>query len=161
MKVFVLQWNPEISSYRMEDFTADLAYFEGESFNWSVWDWKEAHEGDMFFLIKCGGEGPNGIVMQGHFTSEPYVDEDWSGKGRVVHYMDMEPEYMIHPERCDILTTEALEEAMPEFQWKGGHSGREVPFMYVLELETMWTKYLEAHKDIFDGEKAVSLEDID
>ena len=161
MKVFVLQWNPEISSYRMEDFTADLANFEGEWFNWSIWDWKEAHEGDMFFLIKCGGEGPNGIVMQGHFTSEPYVDEDWSGKGRVVHYMDMEPEYMIHPERCDILTTEALEEAMPEFQWKGGHSGREVPFMYVLELEAMWTKYLEAHKDFFDGEKAVSLEDID
>ena len=36
MKVFVLQWNPEISSYRMEDFTADLKNFDGEWFNWSV-----------------------------------------------------------------------------------------------------------------------------
>ena len=32
MKVFVLQWNPEISSYRMEDFNADLANFDGEWF---------------------------------------------------------------------------------------------------------------------------------
>lgn len=161
MKVFVLQWNPEISSYRMEDFNADLANFDGEWFNWSVWDWKEAHEGDMFYLIKCGGEGANGIVMQGHFVSDPYAGEDWSGKGRLTYYMDMEPEYMIHPLSCPILTTEALDEAMPEFQWKGGHSGRVVPFDCALKLEEMWTAYLEAHKDIFDGENAVSLEDID
>ena len=75
--------------------------------------------------------------------------------------MDMEPEYMIHPLHNEILTTEALEEAMPEFQWKGGHSGREVPFEYALTLEAMWTNYLESHKGIFDGENAVSLEDID
>ena len=158
MKVFVLEWNPEISSYRMEDFTADLKNLDGEWFNWSVWDWKEAHEGDMFYLIKCGGEGPNGIVMQGHFTSEPYADEDWSGKGRLVYYMDMEPEYMIHPLHNEILTTEALDEAMPEFQWKGGHSGRVVPFEYALTMEAMWTNYLESHKGIFDGKNAVSLE---
>lgn len=161
MKVFVLQWNPEISSYHMETFSADLANFDGEWFNWSVWDWKEAHEGDLFYLVKCGGPGANGIVMQGHFTSDPYAGEDWSGKGRLTYYMDMEPEYMIHPLRGEILTTEALDEAMPGFQWKGGHSGRVVPFEYALQLEEMWTAYLESHKDIFDGVNAVSLEDID
>ena len=159
--MFVLEWNPEISSYRMEDFTADLKNFDGEWFNWSVWDWKEAHEGDLFYLIKCGGEGPNGVVMQGHFVSEPYAGEDWSGKGRLTYYIDMDVEYMIHPLCNELLTTETLDEAMPDFQWKGGHSGRVVPFEYALKLEEMWTAYLETHKGIFDGENAVSLEYID
>ena len=160
MKVFVLQWNPEISTFRMRDFNRGLANFYGEWFNWSVRDWKEAHDGDMFYLIKCGGDGQNGIVMQGHFVSEPYAGDDWSGKGRLTYYMDMEAEYMIHPQRCSILTTEALDEVMPEFQWKGGHSGRVLPFEYSLKLEEMWTGYLEAHKDIFDGKRAASLEEI-
>ena len=161
MKVFVLEWNPEISSYRMEDFTENLKNYDGTWFNWSVWDWKEAHEGDLFYLIKCGGEGPNGVVMQGHFVSEPYAGEDWSGKGRLTYYIDMDVEYMIHPLRNELLTTETLDEAMPDFQWKGGHSGRVVPFEYALKLEEMWTAYLETHKGIFDGENAVSLEYID
>ena len=158
MKVFVLEMNPEISSYRMEDFRAELENFGGAWFNWSVWDWKEAHDGDMFYLIKCGGEGPNGIVMQGHFTSEPYAGEDWSGKGRLTYYMDMQPEYMIDPLYNEILTTEALDKAMPGFQWKGGHSGRVLPFEYALRLEEMWTAYLEKQKVIFVNDHAASLE---
>ena len=112
----------------------------------------------MFYLIKCGGEGPNGIVMQGHFTSEPYAGEDWSGKGRLTYYMDMQPEYMIDPLYNEILTTEALDKAMPGFQWKGGHSGRVLPFEYALRLEEMWTAYLEKQKVIFVNDHAASLE---
>ena len=159
-KVFILEWRPAISSYKLEDFTDELEHFDNAWFNWSIWDWQKTVPGDEFFMIKCGEE-PTGIVMHGLFTSRPYQGEDWSGKGRLTYYMDMEPEYMIHPLSCPILTTEALDEAMPEFQWKGGHSGRVVPFDCALKLEEMWTAYLEAHKDIFDGENAVSLEDID
>ena len=159
-KVFILEWNPAISAYSMNNFNANLAKIDAEWINWDVWDWKEAHEGDLFYLIKCGGKGANGIVMQGHFVSDPYPGAHWSGKMRLTYYVDMEPEYMIHPLRCEILTTEVLNEAMPDFQWKGGHSGRILPFDYALKLEDMWTTYIESHKALFDGEKASSLENI-
>lgn len=59
-----------------------------DDFNWSVWEYEKAKEGDKFFMVKVG-PGTNGIVMAGKFTSEPYKDEDWSGKKRTVYYMDM------------------------------------------------------------------------
>ena len=47
-----------------------------DDFNWSVWEYEKAKEGDKFFMVKVG-PGTNGIVMAGKFTSEPYKDEDW------------------------------------------------------------------------------------
>jgi hypothetical protein len=58
-------------------------------------------------MVKVG-PGTNGIVMSGIFTSEPYQDKDWSGKGRKVFYMDMQINEMIHPDKCPILTSDKL-----------------------------------------------------
>lgn len=143
MKTFILEWNPEISSYRIEDFENDLHYIEYGEFNWSVWDWRSARSGDNFYMIRCSGER-NGIVMKGFFTSDPYEADDWSGKGREVHYMDFRPVVMVHPETGRMLGVEALEAAMPDFLWNGGHSGRELPEGYVGILNGMWDEYLAA-----------------
>jgi len=137
MKTFILEWNPEISSYRMEDFKQDMHYIEYGEFNWSVWDWKRARSGDNFYMVKCNGE-KTGIVMKGFFTSEPYEAEDWSGRNREVHYMDMRPTVMVHPDIDPLLTTEQLDTRMPYFQWKGGHSGRELPQEYARQLDELW-----------------------
>lgn len=152
MKTFILEWRPSISSYKMQDFIGDLEYLEYGDFNWSVWDWEKARSGDNFYLIKCG-EDETGIVMKGFFTSDPYSGEDWSGKGRDVHYMDMRPVFMAIPtlER-GIITTAELEVAMPDFQWNGGHSGRLLPEEYAARLHTLWGEYMKR----FDGEQGDS-----
>ena len=152
-KAYVLEWRPAISSHKMEDFEAELAHFNETWFNWSVWDWKGVETGDEFYLIKCG-EAPTGIVMHGVFSSEPYKGEDWSGQGREVYYADLEPDTMIHPERCRLLDTASLEAAMPGFQWNGGQSGRLLPEEYAVRLSQMWEEYLAMNDDFFDNKSA-------
>lgn len=156
-KTFVLEWNPAISSYNWAQFESD--FNEGEvpwCFNWSIWDYNEAHRGDRFVMIKCG-DGKTGIVMSGSFASEPYEAEDWSGHGRQVFYADLDLDTFIHPEKCPMLTTEQLDAEMPEFQWKGGHSGRLLPTEYDDKLEIMWKKWLRANEDRFDCEQALKV----
>ena len=142
MKTFILEWRPSISSYKMEDFEQDFHFLEYGEFNWSVWDWENARNGDNFYMVKCG-EGRTGIVMKGFFTSDPYEADDWSGKNRQVHYMDFRPTFMIHPNHPKgILTTQELEKVIPEFEWNGGHSGRELPEKFAAKLDALWNEYV-------------------
>ena len=154
-RTFILEWRPAISSYKMENFEEEFEHFDDAWFNWSVWEWQDLVPGDEFFMIKCG-EGVTGVVMHGFFDSEPYQGEDWSGKGREVYYADLDPDTMIHPDKSPLLTTEALEAEMPDFQWNGGHSGRVLPGEYAIKLRAMWQEYLAKNKDLFKDEgKAV------
>lgn len=149
----VLMWNPSISSYTMERFEDDLkALFNGwvdDYFNWSVWEFEKAKEGDKFYMVKVG-PGTNGIVMAGKFTSDPYKDEDWSGKKRTVYYMDMEISHMIHPDRCPLLTSEKLSKEIPDFVWTGGHSGQVLNDEQAKKLDSLWDAYLNGNLDIFE-----------
>lgn len=141
MKTFILEWNPAISSYLEDDFRMDIGRLEFGDFNWSVWEHDKARSGDNFYLIRCG-EAPTGIVMKGFFTSNPYRGQDWSGRGRVVYYMDLRPTFMVSPDHPQgILSTGVLEKTMPGFEWNGGHSGREVPDRYRKTLDNLWTDY--------------------
>lgn len=153
MKTFILEWRPSISSYKMEDFEQDFHFLEYGEFNWSVWDWENARNGDNFYMVKCG-EGRTGIVMKGFFTSDPYEADDWSGKNRQVHYMDYRPTFMIHPNHPKgMLTTQKLEKTIPEFEWNGGHSGRELPDELVGKLDALWEEYIGQFKaEEADGE---------
>lgn len=154
MKTFILEWRPSISSYKLDDFENDLQFLEFGEFNWSVWDWKNARSGDNFYMVKCN-EGKTGIVMKGFFTSEPYEADDWSGKDRQVHYMDLRPTYMIHPDRCPLLTTGELESLIPNFQWNGGHSGCLLESREAAVLDSAWKKYIEGlDVTVFDQVRA-------
>ena len=151
-KTFILMWNPSISSYTMKRFEEDLSAIASgwgpDDFNWSVWDYENAREDDRFFMVKVG-PGTNGIVMSGTFSSNPYQDEDWSGKGRKVFYMDMLVEEMIHPDRCPILTSEKLAAEIPDFAWDGGHSGQLLNEEQADKLNQLWNEYLDENADIF------------
>lgn len=148
----ILMWNPSISSYTMERFEEDLVdMVEGYSlddFNWSVWEHDKAKCGDRFFMIKVG-PGSNGVVMSGTFSSEPYQDEDWSGRGRTTFYMDMDIKEMIHPDRCPLLTSDMLAQEIPDFEWTGGHSGQLLSKEQAEKLQVLWDKYLEEKAYIF------------
>lgn len=152
LRTYILMWNPAISSYKMKHFERDfkkLMYGELDDFNWSVWDWQHAREGDRCFLVKVG-EGTTGIVMSGVFCTNPYIDKDWSSRDRVVHYMDIEVEYMFHPERGSILSSDVLKGELPDFDWSRGHSGVELSADTAAKLEKLWGKHIEANRQAFE-----------
>lgn len=150
MKTFILFWNPAISSYKLDDFQRELEEMTEDynNMNWSIWEHDKAHAGDRFFMVRCGN-GKTGICMSGYFSSDPYKGEDWSGKGRVTYYMNLEPDTMIHPEYLPILTTNELINAIPSFDWVGGHSGRLLEEKNAEKLENLWKQFREQHKDMF------------
>ena len=149
MNTFIMMWNPGISNWKMKDFELALCRFDEISFNWAIFDYKKAKIGDRFFLVRCG-EGDTGIVMSGFISSNPHKGEDWSGKGRDGYYVDLNVCTMIHPDNEEILTTEILEDAIPEFEWNGGHSGRLLDKMSAGKLEFMWRAYLNDNELMFD-----------
>ena len=144
---FILFWNPAISSCKMSDYQKFLDD-RWEPMNWSVWDYRQAHIGDRFFMVRCG-DGNTGICMSGTFDSKPFYDEDWSGQGRDVHYVDLDYDVAINPAYCPILTTAELQAAIPVFDWTGGHSGRLLDPKSAEKLEDMWNKFLKKNADIF------------
>ena len=148
MNTFILFWNPKISSYTLERMRDDLEHWAHVS-NWSVWQHDIAHKGDRFFMVRCG-EGKTGICMSGRFRSEPYRDEDWSGKNREIYYMDLLADTVIDPDYLPILSTDELTKQIPSFDWSGGHSGRLLPKKDAEKLEEIWAGFLEQNKQIFN-----------
>ena len=150
MKTVILKWNPAFSSYNMHHYLSDLIDMVTEyepDYNWSVWDWNQIHEGDRFFWVKVGMYGQTGIVASGKITSEPYKDEDWSGKGRETYYVDFLPDVAINPDALPILSCKELANAIPDFEWDKGHSGLVLTDEQAEKLEQVWADFL-AKNDI-------------
>lgn len=147
MNTFILDWNPAISDYTINDFENSMFNIDFSRIAWSIHDWRDVKSGDNFFLVKCG-EGKTGIVMSGFFESSPHKGEDWSGKGRETYYIECRPQFMIHPDNPKgLLSTQALEEALPEFQWNGGHSGRMLPENIAASFRKIWNQYISGFSE--------------
>lgn len=156
MATFLLYWNPYFSSYKLDRFLRDFNFPDGKDvltmfdewdrcpdrFNWSIVEHEKARSGDRFVFVRVGREKPTGIVGVGTFTSDPYVDKDWSGQGRKVYYMDMEWETVIRPDSESVLKTSDLIEAIPEVYWSKGRSGVEVAPEVAEKIEALWHNYL-------------------
>ena len=144
-KTFIMRWNTDISNYKLSEFESAMDDFfdEGFYYDWSIWDYQKAHIGDRFYMIRTG-EGANGVVMRGTIIGSPYPDEDWSGKGRKVYYIRMSLTNMIHPDRTPLLlSTDELTEAIPDFNWREGHSGEILNDSQSAKLEEVWANYIE------------------
>ena len=156
MNTFLLYWNPYFSSYKLDRFLNDFHFPEGkdvltlfdewdrspDGFNWSVAEHEKAHAGDRFVFVKVGYGKPTGIVGVGTFTSDPYIDKDWSGQGRKVYYMDMEWETVIRPNSDSVLKTSDLIKAIPEVMWSRGQAGVEVAPEIAEKIDNLWHDYL-------------------
>ena len=155
MNTIILMWNPAISSFAMDDFKEMMADPTFGDYNWSVWDWKKAHCGDRFLMVRVGEEGlhgkGNGVVMSGYLTSEPYRGGDWSGKGREVYYMDFQPDYIFDTEKVETLTDDFLMEAFPQFDWTKGHSGQCLDTELAGLVEECWEKAVMKNQDLLDN----------
>lgn len=156
LHTFILMWNPAFSSVTMDYHLYCIENFDEEQFNWSVYEWEKAHIGDRFYLVRVG-EGKTGIVMSGVFTSEPYVAGDWNRQrnSKQIHYMDMQPNFIVNPETMPIITTAQLQEAIPDFEWSRGHSGTLLTDEQARKLEVLFAEYLHSMEDKVDGENLI------
>ena len=136
----IFKWKPASSSISMMDFLQSIVREEPES-DWSVWDHELVHTGDIFYMLKVGC-GQTGLVMRGEVTSDPFPDEDWSRRGRQVFYCNYRAELMVNPDTFSILTSEALLDSIPGFDWQGGHSGLVLEPKQAEVLERMWNAWL-------------------
>ena len=156
MKTFLLYWNPFFSSYKLDRFLDEFSFPDGvdiltgleewdhspNDFDWSILEHEKAHVGDRFVFIKVGYDKPTGIVGVGHFTTEPFLGEDWSGQGRKIYYMKMEWESVIKPTSDKILKTDVLIDAIPEITWSKGKAGVMIAPEIAEKVETLWHDHL-------------------
>lgn len=146
MATFILKWNPAISSYTMTDFICELnlALSGGDPhMNWSIHDHDLIRPGDTVYLLKVG-HGATGIVAKGKVTSEAYEGADWSGKGRKTFYADFTPVFIVLPDVAPILTSQQLEQEIPDFDWYKGHSGLQLSAAQEGRLRQLWQEYMES-----------------
>ena len=154
MGVVILKWNPGISSYTMIRFLGDLEKCalsnDGNAdMNWSIWDYDKVHDGDVCYLLKVG-YGQTGIAARGIITSEPYMGEDWSWRDRPTRYCDFNFKVMINPDAYPLLDSKALTEAIPDFDWFGGHSGVVLSADQAATLEQLWENYMLRQAEYFE-----------
>lgn len=146
VNTFTLKWNPAISSFKYENYRDAYSQCpEGFQFDWSVYEWQKAKKGDHFYMIRVG-EGQTGAVWRGVFTSAPYRDEDWSGKGREVYYVDMDIYELNEPDTDAFIPTEVLQKEIPELDWTKGHSGQLLTAKQANILDRLWEEAVESRK---------------
>lgn len=159
MATVIFKWNPAFSSYTMRAFLNDLWYCKDgdEDYDWSVWDYDKIKEDDEFYWVKVG-LGQTGIVGHGVITSDPYEDEDWSGRGRRTFYVRFSPDVLINPDALPLLDCVQLAAAIPDFEWDKGHSGLVLTDAQAEKLGHLWSDYMESNKKEF-LEKALNGDD--
>ncbi len=144
-KTYLLRWNPAISSFKHDDYRDVLSkYPDGFSgMNWSVYEWEEAHKGDNFYMLRTG-DNMAGIVFRGVFTSEPYSDDDWAGKGKQRYYMDMDCYDCMPAAQKPLVSLEELEKALPDIDWRRGHSGQLLSKEDANRLDELWNRLMKS-----------------
>ena len=128
-KVYVLRWNPSISSFgrkRFEHYFAQnkglIPFEDDDIFDWNVWDWKSVEHRDLFVMMLVGQE-INGIVWGGFLGGYPYQYKMEDGSLTKSRFCEMTVEYMHRIEKTGLMTADRLIQAVPEVDWLHGHSG--------------------------------------
>lgn len=126
MNLFILRWNPNISSYKREDHVDLKDHIEKgempEGFNWSIREGDSLRKNDLFLLLQVGTEN-DGVAMIGKFRDCCYKAESWKKDGNTIDYADLWIMEAFDCENENLLSAEMLEKKFPEISWHGGHSG--------------------------------------
>lgn len=125
MKLYILRWNPNMSMA----YESHLEYFnqlkeDSVETNWSIHDFEELEEGDIFIfnLVGCGAD--DGIAGFGTFTSEPYTAPNWKRQDKTnLFYADMKMECLIDRKKTSLFCAAEMESQFPEIDWHSGHAG--------------------------------------
>ena len=138
----VFFWDPEKRKMTEEEYIDSLKNFYTEPFHQQVHEWQKVRMDDRFYLVKVGGKS-KGLVMAGIVGSQPFLSSNDSGKGRRQHFVELKPTMMLNPQTLPMMTIEELEDAVPGFMWRGGHSGRMLTPEQAASLETAYANYLQ------------------
>ncbi len=126
MKLYILRWNPDISSWtydRHEYLLQNILDNDFDGMNWSIYDFENLEEGDYWILQQVGTD-KDGIAGFGTFVSEPYTSASWRKKdGTNLFYADLYFDCIIDRRKTDFLSAAELEKIVPEIEWHKGHSG--------------------------------------
>ncbi|MBR1837728.1 MAG: hypothetical protein IJ783_10635 [Kiritimatiellae bacterium] len=128
MKLFLLRWNPDISSWKDSDFRKALADSRKGfvAMDWSVRDREKLEAWDWAVLCRVGTDA-DGIVAIGRFDGRVEEADSWRKDGSKCHYAFFWMSVVQDPARTGLLRAEALVRAVPGVDWHGGHSGVVVP----------------------------------
>lgn len=137
MKLYILRWNPKFSM-KYEYFNSMMDYLKTDpidDFDWTIYDYEDLEEGDMFILAQVGTGEKDGIAGFGLFNSEAYSAENWKTKdGTNRFYADMSLHCLIshnfteeHKDYTPLFSAKELEENFPNVNWHSGHAGVLIP----------------------------------
>ncbi len=126
MNTFILRWNPNISSYKMETHLEIISHVRNmefpTQFDWSVYEWQKVKDGDMVVLLQVGTEN-DGIAMIGKIKGAPEADESWRKDGSKDHYVYIDIFDAFNPAQENAFRAENFENDFDKFKWHKGHSG--------------------------------------
>lgn len=126
MKLYILRWNPNISSWtydRHECLLKNILENDYDGMNWSIYDFENLEKGDYWILQQVGTDN-DGIAGFGTFTGDPYTSASWKRKdGTNLFYADLYFDCIIDRRRTDFFSAVELEKLFPEIKWHKGHSG--------------------------------------
>lgn len=126
MNTFILRWNPNISSYKMETHLELISHVREmefpDKFDWSVYEWQKVKDGDMVVLLQVGTDN-DGIAMIGKIKGVPEADENWRKDGSKTHYVYIDIFDAFNPADEKEFRAENFENDFDKFKWHKGHSG--------------------------------------
>lgn len=137
MKTFIIEWNPQESSFGLEDFSHAISSMEFGDLPWMFRRRCGIRSGDNFYLVKVG-DGLEGIVMKGFFRTQP---EAYSGDADGGFRTLLRPTFMVDVRRnANIISKEMLRASLPTLPWGDGvflMNPRECDI-----LSGLWEEYL-------------------
>lgn len=145
---FLIRWNPSKSSFNLDEYREVSKSEYGFTAEISLYDWEFAKKGDKFYTLRLGDDCA-GIVFWGVFTSEPYTIDECAG-GNYSHYVDLLCFDSIDADEKPILDIEALEELIPEVNWRSGHNGILLSDYVSRKLDTLYSLNVEAKLNDWD-----------
>ena len=131
---FLLTFNPRKWPGGREGFLDELHTFQngGLELQWSIQAHRQAKVGDYCFFLVQGVE-PRGIYGGGRIIEEPFVDENWNGNGRPVHYVGVEVE-IFTDYQTPLITLDRLKRIDAKYDWSPRNGGRPMPTETALKV---------------------------
>ena len=135
MNTFILRWNPNISSYKMETHLDVVAHTKKaefpQNFDWSVYEWQKVKDGDMVILLQVRTDS-DGIAMIGKIMGKPEADKSWRDDGSKAHYVYIEIFDAYNPSEFKELLAENFENEFDKIKWHKGHSGELILVLHMV-----------------------------
>lgn len=152
MNTFLFTWNP--SRWDWVDLPDSINHLETVGYvekRWSCGNSKSIKKGDRVFLIRLGKKEPIGIMGSGYAKSSYYIATHWDGTiGKIAHYIDIEFDILIDPNKNKLLDKDALKniDTNNVQQWFPQRSGISIKKEVLDSLESNWFNFIRENNYI-------------